>query len=185
MGRTPDELITLGYQARREARLEDARRFFAEAVDLCRPSGTDNDSLLASALTGLGQIERDLKNRSAALEHYREAVKLYRGGVDPLRFAHTIRHLGDVLREDGGIEEARACYQEALAIYRKHKETSPLDLANTLRGFALLREAADEAEEAKLLWQEARGLYQSVNVEAGVQESDRQIERLMAKQRNG
>jgi tetratricopeptide (TPR) repeat protein len=185
MGRNPNELITLGYQARREGRLEDARRFFAEAVELCRAARAGDASLLASALMGLGQIERDLKNRDAALEHYREAVKLYRSGVDPLRFAHTIRHLGDVPREDGVMDEARNCYEEALAIYRSHKETSPLDLANTLRGFALLRGFAGEAEEAKSLWQEARGLYQSVEVEAGVQESDRQIERLTRKQRSG
>ena len=181
MGRNPNELITLGYQARREGRLEDARRLFADAVEVCRAPGAGEASLLASALTGLGQIERDLKNRSVALDHYREAVKLYRGGVDPLRFAHTVRHLGDLLREEGVLDEARTCYKEALAIYRNHKETSPLDLANTIRGFALLRGSAGETDEARVLWREARQLYESVDVEAGVRESDRQIERLTAK----
>jgi tetratricopeptide (TPR) repeat protein len=178
MSKSADEMIALGYQSRREGRLQDAKTFFSQAVELCRESG--DRSLLAAALTGLGQIERDFKNRGAALELYREAVEILRSGPDQLKFAHTIRHLGDILRGDGSMEEARPCYEEALRIYRSHSETLPLDLANTLRGFALL-EGAVGHREAKSLWQEARGLYESVNVEAGVQESDRQIARLSAK----
>ena len=180
MRKSADELITLGYQSRREGRPQDAKTFFSQAVELCR--GGDDRSLLASALTGLGQIERDLKNRGAALELYREAVDILRSGTDQLRFAHTIRHVGDILRGDGSVEEARPCYEEALRIYRNHSETSPLDLANAIRGFALLKGAVGEAEESKSLWREARGLYESVKVEAGVQESERQIALLSAKQ---
>ena len=124
---------------------------------------------------------RDLKNTQAALEHYREAVEIYReNDAEPLRLAHTIRHLADILRGDGSIERARPLYEEALRIYRDRADTTPLDLANTIRGFALLRAAAGEREEAKLLWQEARQLYASINVEAGVEESERQIARLTA-----
>jgi tetratricopeptide (TPR) repeat protein len=179
MSKTADELITLGYQSRREGRPQDAKASFTQAVELCRESG--DRSLLASALTGLGQIERDLKNRGVAIEHYREAVEILRSGPDQIKFAHTMRHLGDILRGDGSMEEARPCYEEALRIYRSHSETSPLDLANAIRGFALLKGAVGEAEESKLLWREARGLYESVNVEPGVQESDRQIARLTEK----
>ncbi len=179
MSKSADELISLGYQSRREGRPQDAKTFFSQAVELCRASG--DRCLLASALTGLGQIERDLKNRATALELYREAVEIFRAGSDQLKFAHTIRHLGDILRGDGSVEEARPCYEEALRIYRSHRETLPLDLANTLRGFALLKGAVGEAEESTSLWREARGLYASVGVEAGVQESDRQIARLTEK----
>lgn len=174
----PTELIKLGYQARRERRLEEAKRLFSEAVGLCR--GASDDSLLASSLTGLGQIERDLVNNRAALQHYGEAVGIYRSGADPLRLAHTIRHLGDIFRHEQSLQEGRQCYEEALKIYREHAETTPLDLANAIRGFALLRGAAGESDEAKSLWQEARGLYESVDVQAGVQESDAQIARLTA-----
>jgi tetratricopeptide (TPR) repeat protein len=137
--------------------------------------------VLARSLTGLAQIERDLKNNSQALQNYREAAGIYRSLPDPQRLAHTIRHVADILRSEGSIEQGRSCYEEALEIYREHSGTSPLDLANAVRGFALLRAAAGETEEAKALWQEAGKLYDAANVQPGVQESTAQIERLSGK----
>jgi hypothetical protein len=63
--------------------------------------------LIAESLVGLAQIERDLKQNTAATEHYTEAVAILRNGPDPLRLAHTVRHLADVLRNIGSLEEAR------------------------------------------------------------------------------
>lgn len=176
---TPDELIRLGYQARRTCRLEDARRIFAHSVGVCRE--TADPLSLGASLIGLGQTERDLKNSAAALQHYREAVDILRSGADRLRSAHTIRHLADILREEGSLELARPLYEEALEIYREQKDTQPLDMANAIRGFALLRGLAGESDEATLLWQEARKLYALLDVRAGVQESVTQIARLTAK----
>ena len=129
----------------------------------------------------MGQIERDLDNNNAALQHYREAVGILKGRPNRLRFAQTIRHLADILREGGSAAEAAVCYEEALKVYREHTETPPLDLANTLCGFALLKGGTGENEQANSLWREARSLYESVNVQAGVEESERQIARLKAK----
>jgi len=130
----------MGYQARRDGRLTEAWEIFSESVALCR--GADDQQLLASSLVGLGQIERDLGKSEAATQHYREAVDLYRCGDDRLRLAHTIRHLADILRGYGDIEPARSLYEEALSIYRNDPDTPPLDLANAIRGFALLRGVA-------------------------------------------
>lgn len=174
-----DELIRLGDQARREGRLDAARQRFSESVELCRENG--KSLLLASSLAGLGQIERDLKNRQAALRCYEEAVAVLRtSGADLLRLAHTIRHLADILRGDGALDAATPLYEEALQIYRKGEGTSALDLANTIRGFALLKGARGEREEARGLWEEARGLYESVHVQAGMEESERQIALLVS-----
>jgi tetratricopeptide (TPR) repeat protein len=85
--------------------------------------------------------------------------------------------LADILRENGSPEDASLRYEEALKIYREYAETPPLDLANTLRGFALLKADIGEKEEAKSLLREARSLYESVNVQAGVEESELQIAR--------
>ena len=178
MPSTPDTLIVMGYQARKESRLTDAKRLFSQAIESCREAA--DLAGLAKSLTGLGQIERDLGSNGAALQHYREAADIYRGLPEPLRLAHTIRHVGDILRHQGSIEEARPCYEEALAIYRKHDETPDLDLANTIKDFALLREHAGEPEQARSLWQEAKGLYEAANVQAGVQQSDARLH-LLAK----
>jgi len=180
MPNTPDSLMTSGYQARREGLPGDAREFFSEAVRLSREAA--NQEALARSLTGLGQIERDLKNSPAALRHYEEAASIYRGLSDELRLAHTVRHIGDIHRSDGALKLAEPCYEEALRIYRRHqKESSPLDLANAIRGMALVKTATGETEEAKLLWHKARALYESVEVREGVQESDAQIARLARK----
>jgi tetratricopeptide (TPR) repeat protein len=94
------------------------------------------------------------------------------------RLAHTVRHVGDIQRHERRYNLAAPCYEEALAIYRAHEETPQLDLANALRGFALLKEETGDAAGARLLWQEAKELYAAVNVEAGVVESARRIENL-------
>ncbi|PYV81016.1 MAG: hypothetical protein DMG93_16895 [Acidobacteria bacterium] len=179
MSNNPDTLISSAYQARKEKRLQDAKQLFAEAVELSRGSG--DRAALARALTGLGQTERDLKNNDQAVQHYRETAEIYRSLPDPLSFAHTIRHVGDILRNQNSIERARPCYEEALTIYRTHSETPTLDLANAIRGFALLIENAGETEHAISLWREARSLYEVVNVQAGVQESDDHIKKLASK----
>jgi tetratricopeptide (TPR) repeat protein len=172
----PETLVAEGYQAWKDHRLEDAKCSFTAAIDLCRTAG--NNTLLARALTGLGQIERDMSNLDEALLLYREAVALYRALGDPLSLAHTIRHEGDILRNQGQFELADRCYIEAIGIYRSHEQSPPGDLANALRGFALVKTAAGANEEARPLWQEVRTLYAEVGVEAGVIESEAQIARL-------
>ncbi len=56
----------------------------------------------------------------------------------PLRLAHTIRHLGDVYNDDGNRRAAEPCYREALEIYRAHPDAPRLDLANAIRSLAVL-----------------------------------------------
>jgi tetratricopeptide (TPR) repeat protein len=173
MGGTPETLLHEGYRARREDRLAEAKDCFAEAVDLSRTVG--DEAALAKALTGLGQIDRDLGETDAALSHYEDAVVICRTLNDPLRLAHTVRHVGDILRNRGKLGLAAPCYEEALGIYRRHEETPPLDLANAIRGYALVKAGTGDKEEAVELWLEAGGLYAAVGVQAGVAESEAQV----------
>ena len=166
-----EKLVEQGYQARREDKPAEAKARFGAAVALCRNSGAQ--ALLAQALTGLGQIERDLGNLDAALKHYEEAVLIYRTQGDPLRLAHTIRHAGDILRNQRQLDLAAPCYIEALALYRGNSATPPLELANAIRGYALLKGDTGDTEEAGRLWREAGSLYEAVGVEAGVDEAKR------------
>jgi tetratricopeptide (TPR) repeat protein len=169
-------LLMRGHQARRERRMDDAKRIFAEAVEAARQS--EDRPWLAQAYTELGRIERDLREVDAATGHYEDAAAIYRGLGEPLRLAHSVRHIGDILREDGRLELARERYREALAIYRAHPETPPLELGNAIRGYALLQGETGERTEALALWREARELYATVSVGAGVDECDQQIARL-------
>ena len=102
---------------------------------------------------------------------YTISVSLARVLGDPLVVAHRVRHLGDAYRHLGRADLAEPSYQEALSIYRQHQGAKPLDLANALRGFAILKQSLGAREESRRLWQEAHDLYLKLNVTAGVAES--------------
>jgi len=129
----------------------------------------------AVAATRLGKMERDRQNTDAAIAHYEEGAAILRTLNEPLRLAHTIRHVGDIQRGQGRLQVALPLYEEALAIYRAQEAADALDVANALRGFALLHEALGNGAMASSLWWEARELYLLVDVEAGVKEADRRI----------
>jgi len=171
-----DQLMQQGAQARREHRSADAKRCFTEAVEAARANGTQIE--LAGALKALGQVERDLGRNDDALRLYQEAVVIYTAEGDALQQAHTVRHVADILLVSGRHIQAEPCYEEALKIYRNHEQTEPLDLANTIRGLAMLKQETRNVDDAKALWEEARALYAAVNVEAGVAESNRRIAQL-------
>jgi tetratricopeptide (TPR) repeat protein len=165
-------------RARREGRLEDARRLYGDALEEARRDGPA--SRVIQALKGLGQIERDLRRPGAALPLYEEALAICRVEGNALATAHTVRHVGDLHREAGRTETAERCYLEALEIYRASKETAAIDLANAIRPLALLRDAAGARDEAKSLWEEARGLYAAAGVQEGVDECSRRLRHLFA-----
>ena len=173
MTETFEDLFARGYQARREDRLADSRAVFIEAVrraaiEADRPS-------LAEALGGLAQAERGIGNLEAAGHHYANAVVLYRELGLRERLAYALRHEADVLREAGKAAEAERLYREAEEIYRQLGDSATLDLANTLRGLALVNESTAQTDASQALWQEARDLYSKCNVAAGVAECDQKL----------
>ena len=132
----------------------------------------------ATLFEELAYVERNLRDQESSQEHYRQAGEIYRSLGNPLK--NTIRHAADLLREQKRLDEAEVLYVESLEIYRRQKDTPPLDLANAIRGFALLKEDVGDRKEALSLWLEARDLYQLTGIEAGVSESDRRIGLLSA-----
>jgi tetratricopeptide (TPR) repeat protein len=168
-----DELLNKATRARLEQRFGQARRDLAEAIQSSRKQ--NDRRRLARALGSLARIQRDLHNDEDSLRLYEEAGEIYRELKDRLKLAHTVRHEADILRHMKRFAAAATSYTEALSIYRAHPETPPLDLANALRGFALLKEAVDDTAEAIALWGEAGSLYAEVNVESGVAESARRM----------
>jgi len=102
---------------------------------------------------------------------YTLAVARARAAGDRLRLAHRVRHLGDAYYYAGRPARAEACYAEALSIYRCDTETRPLDLANSIRSFAVLKHETGALDEARLLWQEAHDLYEALEMPAGIAET--------------
>ncbi|MGA8742357.1 MAG: tetratricopeptide repeat protein [Terracidiphilus sp.] len=173
---SPELLLERGRIAKRERRLEDAMDLFRRA--LTESSAGDNRALCATLLEELAYVERNLRELEAAEAHYRASAEIYRSLGNPLKAAHTVRHAADILREQNKPEQAASLYAESLAIYRTHKETSPLDLANAIRGFALLKEKTGDLEQAFRLWSEASELYGLTGIDAGVSECRARIESL-------
>jgi len=159
--------------AKNERRLEDATELFRNALTECGES--NSRALRATLCEELAYVERNQREVDAAEKHYREAAEIYRSLDNPLKTAHTIRHAADILREQNKPGDAAALYAESLEIYRMHKETPPLDLANAIRGFALLKEQTGDRTEALNLWREARDIYELTGIGAGVSESGERI----------
>jgi tetratricopeptide (TPR) repeat protein len=169
------DLFARGYKARRENQLAESRAAFIEAV---RKAALEADRpLLAEALCGLAQAERGIGNLEAAAHHYANAAILYRELEEREKLAYAVRHQADILRENEKFAEAEPLYREAEGIYRRLGESNTLDLANTLRGLALVSESAAKMEPSRVLWQEARELYSKSNVDAGVAECDSKLSR--------
>lgn len=110
------------------------------------------------------------------------AVASLRKVDDPLRLAHTVRHLGDAYYYARRWSLAEPCYVEALSIYRRHENRKPLDLANAIRSFAVLKDEVGATAEAELLWQEAHDLYVALDVSAGIAESAARLALLTRRQ---
>jgi tetratricopeptide (TPR) repeat protein len=173
---SPESLLEHARIAKKEHRLEEAAELFRKALTECIPS--DSPALCATLYEELAYVERNLQDLNTSLKLYRQASRVYRDLGNPLKAAHTMRHAADILREQKKPNEAAPLYSESLEIYRGYKDAPPLDLANAIRGFALLKENAGHREEALSLWQEARGLYELTGIEAGVSESDVRIRSL-------
>ena len=118
---------------------------------------------------------RTAGDAAAAEQLYRHAAELARSEEDDLLRAHALRHVSDLARERGDMNQALAAAEEAVALYRAAPDESPLDRANALRLAALALEGAGRREEALPAWREARDLYARVNVQAGVDECDRRL----------
>ena len=127
--------------------------------------------MTAAELVEKGRSERNAGNLTAAADSYKRAADAFRLDSQPLREAHAIRHAGDILQDAGEFTAAQPCYEEALAIYRFHPDTLPLDLANAIAGYARLSEKLSHRQRATLLWKQAFDLYTHCGVQAGIDEA--------------
>jgi tetratricopeptide (TPR) repeat protein len=132
----------------------------------------------AAELIAYGKKARAQNRLEDARRLYNEAARLFLADKDSLTYAHAIRHVADMYLDESNYSAARPLYEEALQPYRSNLNTRLLDLANTVRPYALLHEMTGDMTSARPLWQEARNLYASLRIEAGMEECDRHIANL-------
>ena len=172
----PDDEAAVGaVMARVEADL-------VRACGICEQVG---DRQAHSVVLGkLGHVALDQGDPDRARTLFEESVAVARDAGDPLRIAHAVRHLGQVNRRLGRLEEAERCYEEALALYAGGGGTEggtatrtphPLDHANAIRPMAVLREELGDLEAARRLWGRAAKLYGAAGVEEGVRECETRL----------
>ena len=117
------------------------------------------------------QIAADQEQWELAAEYGWKAIEYYKNDGDTNKTAHALRHQADVMRKlDCGIE-AHALYQKAVDIYRKDENTSTLDMANALRGYALNLIDMGQKEKARQIWEETAELYAQIGLIDGVEEA--------------
>ena len=126
------------------------------------------DQSRTDAETSAARVVQAQRSLETAEENLDKAASLLLPITSAQRRAHIIRHQADIAAELGLSSESFVHYEAALSIYRRDPLTNPMDLANALRGFALLKERWKEFQEAKKMWREAREIYTSFGIEEGV-----------------
>jgi tetratricopeptide (TPR) repeat protein len=127
------------------------------------------------ALNEQARAERSAGEGQRALELYRQIAELQRAAGASMGEAHALRHMADINLDHGELGQARACYEHALDIYRQVGDSHSLDLANAIRGYAIVLGELDDAPGSKARWLEARALYQACGIDAGVNECNQHL----------
>jgi tetratricopeptide (TPR) repeat protein len=169
------DLLERSNEARRNGDHSTALSLAQEAAERARSSS--DVQALGSVLAALGRLYRDEHRLDLALEHYEQSAAFAREQGDALALAHRLRHIGDVAAELGELARADQRYEEAGSLFDRH-DVAPLQKANFLRSKALLCEKQGSSAAASDLWSAARALYEESGIVAGVEESDRRLQRL-------
>ncbi len=124
------------------------------------------------------QIAADQDQWELAAEFGWKAIEYYRKSGKPQKIAHALRHQADIMCRMDRTNEGHVLYQKALGLYREHSDTSPNDMANALRAFALLLVEQGNKIKALETWQEAAELYGAIGLIEGVKEAEEWVRRL-------
>ena len=175
MADDPFELIERSNEARRNQEPTAALNLAEQAISVSR--ARNDKEALGAALAVLARLRRDDRQHEAAVRLYEESAALARELGDEISLAHRLRHIGDVVAEQGDLKRAEDAYAEAEKLF-DGKDIGELTAANFLRSKALLRERQGESSTAIQLWKQARALYAAARIDAGVAECERRIAHL-------
>ncbi len=126
---------------------------------------------LANALKELGNIERRPQHlQEDANRTYAEAVGLYLELEMPLEAAWVIRHIGLNHEYAERLTDAEKCYDDSLALFRRHASAGDNNYANTVRYPAVIKNRVGKRDESTALWEEAVRRYDEMDQPLGVAE---------------
>lgn len=160
-------LESIGYALQRQDQYARGAVLLEKALQIRRAADEQNPSLenrkllatshknLADALRGAGQI-------TTAEYHYREALKLSESLADeePVRLADALVGLARLQhKSQGKLPEARALYNQALAIYARELGDSHTEVASTLSDLASLELFDDDLASAEQHQGQALDIY--------------------------
>jgi tetratricopeptide (TPR) repeat protein len=173
-------LLQQAWDKRRAGKYDESLALLDQVEALC----TESDERFWGRIYHIRrQLEVDQERHEQALPFAQLSVKHYQASGDNQRIAHAIRHLADLEQELGQFDTSEAHYREAIQGYINHERTTKSDLANCLRGYALLKEEQQDAELAKGLWEEVKTLYEACEIYEGVKEANKHLEALQSEER--
>ena len=161
------EILNSAWKLRRQGRYDEVSALLTSLSHDISP----DDHLVHGRIAHIRmQVHSDHDRLKDALEHCRIAIAHYAKSGNENLIAHGRRHLADLLSATGSLEEARENYEFSLQIYRSMKKPMNPDLANALRGYALLLEK--KKINSTHLWEEIREIYVYHGISEGIKEAE-------------
>ena len=157
-------------------RLNEAIMELESALELCEEYKVNKEK--RQTLSMLANIYFDLGRNKKSLESYRNALTLAEVDSEEEQIAHISRNIADVEYEIGDLKSSLSHYEKALKYYKKNVSKYSLNYANTVRGFALLKEKMVDYSDARRLWKEAKTMYEKLKVDTGIKECVKRLKKL-------
>lgn len=175
MNREVATLLESAWSKRGEERYDEAHSLLMQARSLC---ADDDYHALGRIFHIYMQLDYDQGLLPEALELCLKSLVYYQKAGISDRIAHATRHLADLQRRLGQLDESESNYRKAIRIYKDSPTPPAGDFANALRGFAMVLERLNKPQAAIAAWREAKARYQSLGVQAGVDEASAKIANL-------
>jgi tetratricopeptide (TPR) repeat protein len=161
--------------------LGEAKRCFEEALAAARRGAATE--LLMAVLIHLANVYAALGEREKAVPLYQEVLSIQRTKndeeVDQRAVGLTLVNLGNLCRENGEADRARAYYLEGSDLI--HQAADDLSLGILYSNFGLLEEASGRIDEAIVFFQRAIALHKKTGHEEGLAATWGQLGRTFVK----
>lgn len=161
---------------RNENRFHEAIMELEAALELCEEYKVTKEQRQTWSL--LANIYFDLGSNRKSLESFRQALSLAEVDSEEEQIAHITRHIADVECEIGDLKSSLSHYQKALNYYKNNVSKYSLSYANTIRGFAVLKEKMVDYSDAKKFWKEAKSVYEKLKIDTGIKECVARLKKL-------